>query len=58
MSLYLSEDNYFLLSLGLGLGSNTKVELLGLYGLMFFSKKKDLVHVQVFGNSRVVIAWF
>ena len=51
-------DNHILkLSMGCGQGSNTKSELLALYGLLVFVNHLGISHLQVVGDSKVVIEW-
>ena len=42
MVLYLNENNYFLLKLGIGIGTNTRLELLSLCGILFFAYSKGI----------------
>lgn len=58
MILYLDERHFFLLELGATEGSNTHVELLALWGLLFFANSKGLSSLQIARDSRVVINWF
>ena len=48
--------NYRLM-LSIGPGSNTKAELLALWGLLYFAKIKEILPVTVFGDSEVIMDW-
>jgi ribonuclease HI len=43
--------------LGLGQGTNNYAELLTLKLLLTFAKEKDLRHIQIFGDSMIVVNW-
>ena len=47
----------YILKMGPGGGTNTKVELLSLWGLLYFSKDKDLLDIMILGDSKVIIEW-
>jgi ribonuclease HI len=55
--LHLSENHSFHIKLGLGQGTNNYAELLTLKLLLLFAKEKDLLHLQIFGDSMIVINW-
>jgi ribonuclease HI len=40
-----------------GDGTNTKVELLGMWASLFLSKKLDIQYIQLIGDSKIVIDW-
>jgi hypothetical protein len=55
--LKLLNGNVFLLGLNVGSGTNSKAELLGLWVLLFFSRVQKLEHLQVYGDSKLMIDW-
>ena len=55
MFLKLNYEHPFLLWMGCGSGSNTKVELLALWGLLQFANYKGIGHLQVVGDSKVTV---
>jgi hypothetical protein len=40
-----------------GLGTNTRVELLGVWALLTLASRLHILDLQVFGNSRIIIDW-
>lgn len=58
MTLYLNDNHYFHLKLGVGVGTNTRVELIALWGFLSFSKSKDIFQIQIASDSKVIISWF
>ena len=42
---------------GVGKGTNTDVELLALWVLLWFAKKKGILETQIAGDSNAVIKW-
>ena len=57
MVLSLNKDHYFSLILGGGRGTNTKDELLSLWGLLQFSSLIGISYINIFGDSKVIIEW-
>jgi len=57
MCLYLSYSHVFELKLGGGCGSNTRAELIALWGLLFFASSKGVFHLMVLGDSKIIIDW-
>ena len=55
--LYLKEDHYFTLKVGLGIGTNNLVELYAMKLLLILALDKPITKVQVFGDSLLVINW-
>jgi ribonuclease HI len=55
--LHLAENHSFHLKLGLGQGTNNYVELLTLKLLLLFTKEKEILHLQIYGDSMNVINW-
>ena len=43
--------------MGVGKGTNTDVELLALWVLLWFTKKKGISETQIVSDSNVVIKW-
>ena len=43
--------------MSIGPGTNTKLELLALWGLLYFSKTKNILPVKIFGDSKVIVDW-
>jgi len=44
--------------INVGKGTNTKGKLVGLWALLYLSRYMGISHLQVFGDSSVVISWF
>ena len=57
MVLMLNKDHIFNLWMGGGKGSNTRVELMGLWGVLKFDALNGIVSLTFFGNSKVIIEW-
>ena len=57
MFLLLGNSSSFKLHMDVGRGSNTKDELLALWGLLFFSKQRMITYLQILGDSKVIIDW-
>ena len=57
MVLFLNKDHFFYLSMGGGLGSNTKPELLSLLGLLLFASLIGIIDISIFGDSKMLIEW-
>ena len=38
-------------------GTNTKVELLALWGLLYLAKKMNILDITILGDSKVIIEW-
>ena len=55
--LYVNENHYFEMSVGLGAGSNNRAELLSLQLILIFAAKKGCRSLQIFGDSLNVINW-
>ena len=58
VALYLNEDQYFKLKIGLGRGTNNYVELSNLRLLLLSSLEKGRQQLQIFCNSKIIINWF
>ena len=48
---------HFRLHMGTGLGTNTRSELLALWGLLYFDLHKNFRNLHVRGDSKVIIEW-
>lgn len=53
----ISNSDYYELSLGCGMGSNTRAELLALWCLLHFMCPFHLSNVQIYGDSSIIIGW-
>lgn len=53
----LAEDHYYLMRMGCGKCSNICAKLLAFWGLLKFAIIKDMLPIQVFGDSRVIVDW-
>ena len=56
-SIHLNESHYFEFALGVGYGSNTKAELLGMWALLLSSQMMGIPLSHIFGDSQVIINW-
>ena len=57
MVVNLNKDHYFSLSLGGGQGTNSKAELLSLYGLLQFAAYIGISDISICGDSKALIEW-
>ena len=55
--LHLRRNHFFRLSTGLGHVTNTFVELMALWGILWFSRKRGILELRVVGDSKDVIDW-
>ena len=55
--LFLVETDFFQIHLGLGWGTNNFAELLTLKLLLTFARERNCAHIQIFGDSMLVINW-
>ena len=55
--LFLNHNHYINIMYALGGGSNNKVELIALWTLLEAKKQKDIMKLQVTGDSKLVIDW-
>ena len=55
--LYLNENHRLDFALGVGHGSNTKEELLGLWALLHSSQMMGIPLARIYGDSQVIINW-
>jgi ribonuclease HI len=55
--LYLKENHFYKIKMGLGPGSNNYVELMSLKLLLTFVGEKGITTIQIFGDSLNVINW-
>jgi len=56
--LYLSNTHLFKIQMGLGNGTNNFAELITLRHLLQFSLVKQCRHLQIYGDSKIIINWF
>ena len=57
MILHLRRNHFFRLSTRLGHVTNTFAELMALWGILWFSRKRGILELRVVGDSKVVIDW-
>lgn len=57
MYLLLGNSSSFKLPMDVGRGSNTKTELLALWGLLFFANQRMITDLQILGDSKFIIDW-
>ena len=57
MMIKINKSLNYRLKMSIGPGSNTKVELLVLWGLLYFAKTKNILPVKIFGDSKVIVDW-
>ena len=57
IALYSLDFHFVLLKLGHGKGTNQRVELITLWGLLKYVVQADILQLQFFGDSRVIIDW-
>ena len=55
--LFLKDDHYITFKVGLGEGTNNFAKLYALKLLISLSLKKQVKHIQIFGDSMLVINW-
>ena len=55
--IYLSETHYFRFSLGCGLSTNTRAELLALWSILRVSFLMGIPIQRIYGDSMVIISW-
>ena len=55
--LYFNENHRLDFALGVGHGSNTKAELLGLWALLHSSQMMGIPLARIYGDSQVIINW-
>ena len=55
--IYIANEHFFSFKAGLGIGSNNFVEICALKLLLTLAKEKNIVKIQLFGDSQLVINW-
>ena len=55
--IYLSETHFFSFSVGYGLNSNTRAELLALWSILRVSFLMGIPIQRIYGDSMVIISW-
>ena len=58
VQLMINQDHFFCFKLGLGHSTNTRSKLLALWTLLHCAKCMGLPHLQILGDSAVIINWF
>ena len=56
--LNISNNHAFHMQLGAWTGTNTRAEMLAMWGLFDFAKKNDFQRIQIAGDSMVIVKWF
>ena len=56
-SVFINGNHHLDFALGVGCGSNTKAELMGLWALLLSSQMMSIPLVQIYGDSQVIINW-
>ena len=56
--LHLSDNHYYHVQMGLGVGNNNFAELISLRHLLHFALAHECRHLQIFGDSKIIINWF
>ena len=57
MFFWINESHYFNLWLRGGYGSNTKEDLLGMWGILFFCNECGIESISFFSDSKVIVEW-
>ena len=57
LCIWINEQHYISIKLGCGCSTNTRVELLALWALLFIAKEIGLPYLHIFGDSSIVINW-
>ena len=55
-SIHLNETRHYEFALGVGYGTNTKAELMGLWALLLSSQMMGLPLSHIFGDSQVIVS--
>lgn len=58
MLLHLTANHFFRIQMGLGEGTNNYAELIIFGHLLHFAFEKGCRHIQIFGDSKLIINWF
>ena len=56
-ALFILDDHFYTFKAGLGIGTNNFAELIGLKLLLTLSLQHNFKHLQIFGDSQLVINW-
>jgi ribonuclease HI len=56
-SLKCADGPYYIWNFNCGTVSNNKVELLGVWATLTISKRSEIQHIQLLGDSKVIIVW-
>ena len=57
LCLFLKENHHLDIAIGIGGGTNTKAELLGLWALLKTSQMMRIPLVKIYGDSQIIINW-
>ena len=57
MVIWISKDHFFSLCMGGGSGSNTRAELLSLWGLLYVVSLIGISDIVVYEDSKIIIEW-
>ena len=55
--LYISHTHFYSLKIGCGSSTNTRAELLALWGFIHITCAMGLSQLKVFGDSKIIINW-
>ena len=55
--LVISKEHFLYICMGCGLGKNTRVELLSLFGLLHFASLIGILDINICGDSKVILDW-
>ena len=55
--IYISNEHFFSFKVGLGIGSNNFAEICALKLLLTLARERNIVKLQLFGDSQLVINW-
>ena len=57
MPLKIRGEHIFEMWMGCGCGTNTRAEILALWGLLYFALQKGIFELHVYGDSKVLNDW-
>ena len=55
--IWINDEEYYMLMMNYGQGTNTRLEMMALWIILFFSKSKGILLSRVFGDSKFIIDW-
>lgn len=56
--LYINDQHFYKVKMGLGVGTNNFAELITLQHLLHFSLGHHCINLNIFGDSKIIINWF